>query len=72
MKSNSILQYFQHEHLKGNLRDVAEGFSVFAHAIDESVPASAEKSAGLRKLLECKDCIVRASLIINKEKDKDA
>ncbi len=33
-----------------------------AREMDESLPDGAEKSAGLRKLLEAKDCAVRAAL----------
>jgi hypothetical protein len=33
-----------------------------AKDIEEKYPDSAEKSTGLRKLLEAKDCIVRASM----------
>ena len=33
-----------------------------AKAMDDSLPDGPEKSAGLRKLLEAKDCLVRAKL----------
>jgi hypothetical protein len=33
-----------------------------AKVLDSEVPAGAEKSAGMRKLLEAKDCFVRAVL----------
>ncbi|MEM8271221.1 hypothetical protein Q4R99_19595 [Morganella morganii] len=33
-----------------------------AEQMDEQLPDGAEKSAGLRKLLEAKDCLVRAKL----------
>ncbi|WP_283570939.1 hypothetical protein [Escherichia coli] len=33
-----------------------------ARVMDESLPDSPEKSAGLRKLLEAKDALVRAKL----------
>lgn len=57
-----ILRFFEYEHLPERLQNVSHGFFDMAHWIDNHVPDSAEKSAGLRKLLEAKDCIVRASL----------
>jgi len=57
-----ILKYFKYEHLPKNLQLVSKPFCELAEFIDNSHPDSAEKSAGLRKLLEAKDCIVRAAL----------
>jgi len=57
-----ILRYFKYEHLTGDLATTSRYFYQLAIQIEEMVPDSAEKSAGLRKLLEAKDCIVRASL----------
>jgi len=37
-------------------------FAELAHKLEEAVPDSAEKSAGMRKLLEAKDCFVRTTL----------
>jgi hypothetical protein len=58
---SQILKYFEYEHLPVMLQKVSKPFGDLAKKIDE-IPDSAEKSAGLRKLLEAKDCIVRASL----------
>lgn len=60
--SNPILRFFAYDHLPPLLRDVSRPFGELAMAIDNAVPDGAEKSAGLRKLLEAKDCIVRAAL----------
>jgi hypothetical protein len=57
-----ILKFFKYEHLPQHLQEVSRDFCVLAKDIDEKYPDSAEKSAGLRKLLEAKDCIVRASM----------
>lgn len=60
-----ILRYFQFEHLpEGVLRNTSETVSWLATQMDEALPDGAEKSAGLRKLLEAKDCFVRAALDI--------
>jgi hypothetical protein len=52
-----ILKFFKYEHLPQHLQEVSRDFCVLAKDIDEKYPDSAEKSAGLRKLLESKDCI---------------
>lgn len=57
-----ILAYFNYEHLPPNLQVVSRPFSVLAQQMAETLPAGPEVSAGLRKLLEAKDCLVRAAL----------
>jgi hypothetical protein len=57
-----ILRYFDYKHLPVELQEVSHRFFTTAHWIESYLPDGPEKSAGLRKLLEAKDCIVRASL----------
>ncbi|MDO5769903.1 MAG: hypothetical protein Q4P13_10385 [Psychrobacter sp.] len=57
-----IMKYFAYEHLPDSLKEVSKQCHDLAKHIDDTIPNSAEKSAGLRKLLEAKDCFVRASL----------
>lgn len=57
-----ILKYFEYSHLPMNLQATSRDFYQFAHHIEGNTPSGPEKSAGLRKLLEAKDCIVRAHL----------
>lgn len=57
-----ILQYFQYDHLPPSLQGASKPICDLAMAIDASLPHSPEKTAGLRKLLEAKDCLVRAHL----------
>jgi hypothetical protein len=57
-----IIRFFAYEHLPDHLQEISKLFGDLARALDSTVPASAEKSAGLRKLLEAKDCLVRAML----------
>lgn len=59
---NPILRYFEYGHLPVHLQDTSKQFYDLAHYLDKFLEAGAEKSAGLRKLLEAKDCMVRASL----------
>lgn len=57
-----ILKYFRSEHLPEPLRLVSEEVQLLAEQMDMRLQDGAEKSAGLRKLLEAKDCFVRATL----------
>ena len=57
-----ILRFFEYEHLPPNLQDVSKPFHVLAHWMRSNLPDTAERAAGLRKLLEAKDCAVRAKL----------
>jgi hypothetical protein len=56
------MKFFEHDHLPANLSGISEHFEVLAKRMDSDLPDGAEKSAGLRKLLEAKDCFVRAAL----------
>ena len=60
--ASPIMKYFAYEHLPATLQQVSASIGVLAQQMDESLPDGAEKSAGLRKLLEAKDCFVRAKL----------
>jgi hypothetical protein len=57
-----ILQYFEYAHLRADLQEVSKPFCDLAHEMVATLPMCAELSAGLRKLLEAKDCAVRAKL----------
>jgi hypothetical protein len=59
---NPILKYFAYEHLPPRLQEVSKPLCELAQAMNAQLPDGAEKSAGLRKLLEAKDCFVRSSL----------
>lgn len=61
-KPSHILKYFGYKHLPVHLQAVSEAFFALADEMDAALPDCAEKSAGLRKLLEAKDCMVRAAL----------
>lgn len=60
--SASIIKYFAYEHLPAHLQEVSKPIGDLAQFMDESLPDGPEKSAGLRKLLEAKDALVRAKL----------
>lgn len=62
MYINPIMQYFVYDHLPQHLQDVSRPFFEVAQALNETLPDCEEKRVGLRKLLEAKDCMVRAAL----------
>lgn len=60
---STTIQYFKYEHLPvGPLRETSEKVAQLAKEMEETLPDGPEKSAGMRKLLEAKDCFVRSIL----------
>lgn len=57
-----ILQFFKFEHLPGHLQSVSRPMAECAEMMAKLLPQNPELTAGLRKLLEAKDCFVRAKL----------
>jgi hypothetical protein len=57
-----MLQFFAYEHLPPHLQEISKPFGELAKQIVATLPANPERTVGLRKLLEAKDCIVRAKL----------
>ena len=60
--SDPILRYFHYAHLPPHLRTISQPFCDLAARMVETLPRNAERSAALRKLLEAKDCAVRAAV----------
>lgn len=60
--ADQLLRYFEYEHLPEHLQRVSKGCAELALQIVTMTPPGAEQTAGLRKLLEAKDCFVRAAL----------
>jgi hypothetical protein len=58
-----LLQFFEYEHLPAHLQEVSAPFGGLAAMIVEKLPRNAERTTALRKLLEAKDCAVRARLM---------
>ena len=59
---NRLMQFFKYEHLPPALQEPSRSCAELASKMDADLDESAEKTAGLRKLLEAKDCFVRAKL----------
>lgn len=62
MQREPILQYFEYSHLKPELQAFSRPFAALAHHLCEVLPRNPERTVALRKLLEAKDCAVRAQL----------
>lgn len=60
--THQLIQFFSYEHLPQHLQDVSKQFCELAKKIDSDLPMNPEKTTALRKLLEAKDCAVRAIL----------
>jgi len=60
--TDPMLQFFQYAHLPERLQEISKPFSDMAQFIVESLPRNPERTVALRKLLEAKDCAVRAHL----------
>lgn len=57
-----LIQFFAYEHLPPHLQAVSKPFGDLASAIHSTLPRNPERTVALRKLLEAKDCAVRALL----------
>ncbi len=76
MNQDYLLQFFKYDHLPPHLQLVSKPFCDLAHAIVKGdnvpeagtvtigagLPSNPERTTALRKLLEAKDCAVRAVL----------
>jgi hypothetical protein len=57
-----LLQFFAYAHLPAHLQAVSKPFGELAEKIANELPKNPERTTALRKLLEAKDCAVRALL----------
>jgi len=63
METHYLMQFFSYLHLPYHLQEVSKGFSLLANEVHSRVPHNEETTMALRKLLEAKDCAVRAVLL---------
>lgn len=59
----AILKFFSFHHLPLHLQEVSKQFYKLADWLSANVNEGGELTTGLRKLLEAKDCAIRASLV---------
>lgn len=64
MNNEPLSQFFQYAHLPEHLQAVSRPFHEMAAWLVASLPRNAERTVALRKLLEAKDCAVRAVLYV--------
>lgn len=59
---STTIKYFAFAHLPPKLQAVSKPIGELAETLEALLPDGPEKSAGMRKLLEAKDCFVRCAL----------
>ena len=59
---STTIKYFTYSHLPERLQVVSKPIYDLAQQLEDAIPDGPEKSTGMRKLLEAKDCFVRSSL----------
>ena len=57
---NNLIQFFAYDHLPEHLQEISKPFGDLAEQLDSILPDGPEKTVAFRKLLEAKDCAVRA------------
>jgi hypothetical protein len=60
--ARQVLQYFAYEHVPEPLHELSRACYDLAWSMAANLPQNPELTVGLRKLLEAKDCFVRAAL----------
>lgn len=61
--TEQLLQWFTFDHLpQGAVRDTSQMCAILAEDVIDGLPDGPELTTGLRKLLEAKDCFVRAAI----------
>lgn len=64
LKAEPILQFFEFDHLPMPLQVISGPFHATAYRVVEELPRNPERTVALRKLLEAKDCAVRAMIYL--------
>lgn len=64
---SEIMQFFTYEHLPAHLQTVSRPFCELAQKILEDLPCNPQRTQALNRLLESKDCAVRAVLFKSKQ-----
>jgi len=58
----STMQFFAYDHLPPEVAEISKPFSELARTIHDTLPHNWQTTMALQKLLEAKDCAVRAKL----------
>jgi len=62
MPEERMLKWFAWAHLPAHLQAVSRPFGELAETVCATIQAGPERTVALRKLLEAKDCAVRAAV----------
>lgn len=62
VQTDRMMQFFAYAHLPEHLQAVSRPFCDLAATVVATLPSNPERTVALRKLLEAKDCAVRALL----------
>lgn len=62
IENEYLLQFFKCDHLPEALQAISKPFGDLANSLVERLPKNPERTTALRKLLEAKDCAVRANI----------
>lgn len=65
----AVLQWFRWEYLREDLQETAEAFAELAVDMVMMYPDGPELTAGLRRLLDAKDCMVRCAVLLAKSRE---
>jgi hypothetical protein len=67
--TTQLLWWFEYDHLPPSSQEFSKPIHDLAHQMTNALQDGPELSAGLRKLLEAKDCFVRQSIADAREKE---
>jgi len=60
----ALMMWFRYGHLPPHLQAVSEPFYILARKMVDELADGPERTVGLRKLLEAKDCMVRCATLV--------
>lgn len=70
--TEAILEFFEAGHLPEHLASISEPVGALAHWMADALPDDPELTAGLRKMLEAKDCFVRVAVRASRLEDAES
>jgi len=62
MENEFLMQFFAYAHLPEQYQKISKPFGELAQMMVDILPRNPERTVALRKLLEAKDCAVRAAV----------
>jgi hypothetical protein len=65
MSDDPMLQFFAYDNSSADAREISQHFAGLAKRIVDTLPRNPERTVCLRKLMEAKDCAVRARAFKN-------